>query len=416
MAREHDVRGSEPVEEGFEISAAEGEIGSVAAESERDPEAFAEETFDEAIAEEIEREEAGEEPHKAPTRVLVVRDYCVRHKGAACNRCEIACPKGAIGFSDEELPVINEELCTRCGICFGICDALSSTRITMIDLHARIRRIALRGEDVYLTCKENIFPGLEPAANVIVLPCLACLSPEIWTLVLAENIKVKVACDLSYCTDCDRAGEMAETLYTHAIQSAEEWTGEKVLFSKEIPEKEQLLKNLANPTGVDRRAAFTNLVGDVGDIASGKRRLRNSEVLQQFYERRERARAVARLNLAEDDVFNDFVPMGLTKKTMTPKRQLLLEAIDRKPEIAPRIPVYLSETDCERCVNTLECTKACPTGARFPDPETGILSMDVRYCIGCGICLEACPEEAIDMIETTAEALIVADGETEQDA
>ena len=378
--------------------------------------AMSDETFDAAMAEELEREETGEEPRKAPSKVIVVRDYCVRHKGAACNRCEIACPKGAIGFSEEELPTIDESLCTRCGICFGICDALSSTRITMIDLHARIRRIALRGEDVYLTCKENIFPGLEPAANVVVLPCLACLSPEIWTLVLAENIKVKVACDFSYCADFERAGEMAEMLYTHAIESAEAWTGEKVLFSKEIPEKEQLLKNLANPTGVDRRAAFTNLVGDVGDIASGKRRLRNSEVLQQFYERRERARAIARLNLAEDDVFNDFVPMGLTKKTMTPKRQLLLEAIDRKPAIAPRVPVYLSETDCERCTNALECTKACPTGARFPDPETGILAMDARYCIGCGICVEACPEGAIDMIEATAEVLIVAAEHTDASA
>ena len=205
-------------------------------------------------------------------------------------------------------------------------------------------------------------------------------------------------------------------LYSHAIESAESWTGEKVLFATEIPEKEQLLKNLANPTGVDRRAAFTNLVGDVGDIASGKRRLRNSEVLQQFYERRERARAIAKLNLAEDDVFNNFVPMGMTKKTMTPKRQLLLEAIDRKPEIAKRIPVYLSETDYSLCANVLECTKACPTGARFPDPETGVLSMDARYCIGCGICIEACPEGAIDMVETTAEALLPAAGSRDEES
>lgn len=367
--------------------------------------AMSDATFDQAMEEELERAENGEEPHKAPAKVIVIRDYCTRHKGAACNRCEIACPKGAIGYANENLPIIDQELCTRCGICFGICDALSSTRITMIDLHARIRRIALRGEDVYLTCKENIFPGLVPDVNVVVLPCLACLSPELWTLILAENIRVKVACDLSYCTDCERAGEMAEMLYSHAIESAEDWTGRKVLFAKEIPEKEKLVESLANPTGVDRRSAFTNLVGDVGDIASGKRRLRNSEVLQQFYERRERTRAIARLNLPDDDPFNSFLPMGTTKKTMTPKRQLLLEAIDRDPEIAARVPVYLSETDCEACTNALECAQACPTGARFPDPETGVISLDVRYCIGCGICVEACAQGAVHMIETTAEAL-----------
>ena len=95
---------------------------------------LAEETFDEAMAREEEREASGEEPHKAPAKVIVVRDYCVRHKGASCNRCEVACPKSAISFSDDDLPVVDQELCTRCGICFGICDALSSTRITMIDL------------------------------------------------------------------------------------------------------------------------------------------------------------------------------------------------------------------------------------------------------------------------------------------
>ena len=123
-----------------------------------------------------------------PNQIVVLRDYCTRTHGAACDRCALACPLDAISFAEDGRPVIDADACTRCGICLGICDAFSSSRVTMIDVHARIRRIALRGEDVVLTCKENIFPGLEPAANVVVLPCLACLSPEFWTLVLTENI------------------------------------------------------------------------------------------------------------------------------------------------------------------------------------------------------------------------------------
>ncbi|MFQ9181047.1 MAG: hypothetical protein ACLR3C_14985 [Eggerthella lenta] len=134
---------------------------------------------------------------------------------------------------------------------------------------------------------------------MVVLPCLACLSPEFWTLVLTENIPVRIAADLAYCADCERAGEMGEMLYAHAVETAEEWSGAKVGYLDEIPEKENLVRDLANPEGVDRRSAFTNLVSDVGDIASGKRRLRNSDVLQQFYERKERARARARLNLVD---------------------------------------------------------------------------------------------------------------------
>lgn len=339
-----------------------------------------------------------------PNQIVVLRDYCTRTHDASCDRCALACPHDAIGFEEDGRPVIDAGACTRCGICLGICDAFSSSRVTMIDVHARIRRIALRGEDVVLTCKENIFPGLEPAANVVVLPCLACLSPEFWTLVLTENIPVRISADLAYCAECDRAGDMGELLYSHAVQTAEEWSGKSVGYLDVIPEKENLVKDLANPEGVDRRSAFTNLVGDVGDIASGKRRLRNSDVLQQFYERKERARARARLNLVDGVQFNDFVPAGRTKKTMWPKRQLLLEAIDRNPAIAARAPVVISETDFSLCTNSLACVEACPTGARFPRPEDGALDYDARYCIGCGLCVDACPHGAVELVETTADA------------
>lgn len=349
-----------------------------------------------------------------PNQIVVLRDYCTRTHGAACDRCALACPHDAISFAEDGRPVIDADACTRCGICLGICDAFSSSRVTMIDVHARIRRIALRGEDVVLTCKENIFPGLEPAANVVVLPCLACLSPEFWTLVLTENIPVRISADLAYCAECDRAGDMGEMLYSHAVQTAEEWSGQSVGYLDVIPEKENLVKDLANPEGVDRRSAFTNLVGDVGDIASGKRRLRNSEVLQEFYERRERSRALARLNLGNGTEFNDFVPEGRTKKTMWPKRQMLLEALDRDPGIAERVPLVVSETDCERCTNALACAAVCPTGARRPDPADGTLAYDARYCIGCGLCANACPEGAVDLVEVTAEALLgTGDGEAE---
>ena len=344
---------------------------------------------------------------KREGKVVVLRDFCMATKGARCNRCEIACPKSAISCSAEGLPLVDAAACTQCGICFGICDAFSSTRVTMLDLHERVRGIALRGETAYFTCKENIFPGLAVAANVVVLPCLACLSPEFWTVVLSENIQVKVACDLSYCAGCERAGENAEMLYSHAIQTAEEWASEKIGFSEVIPEKEALMEGLAKPDELDRRSAFTNIIEDVGDIATGKRRLRNSEVLQRFVERRERSKALAQLRFAEGDLLNDFAPTGRVRKIMIPKRQMLLEAIAAHPEIAKNIPVFVARVDQERCTGNQDCLSACPTGALSPHPDTGKRSQDLRYCIGCGICTDACPNTAITLEETTAESLLV---------
>lgn len=344
-----------------------------------------------------------------PEAIVVLQDFCIRMKGADCSRCAQACPSGAISFGERGRPSIDGALCTRCGICLGVCDAFSSTRVTMSDMHSRAQRIALRGEDVVFTCDENVFSDLSPAANVIVLPCLASLSPELWTLMLAENMTVRIAADLSYCADCDRAAERGEMLYSRAIELAEEWSGRSVGFLDEIPERESLFKDLSNPVGVDRRSAFTNIVGDVGDIATGKRRLRNSEILQEFYERRERSRAVARLNLSGDTEFNEFVPEGRTRKTMWPKRQMLLLAIDRDPSIAGRIPLIVSKTDPSRCTNALTCASVCPTGARHPDPKNGRLDYDVRYCIGCGLCVDACGQGAVELTETSAETLLPPD-------
>ena len=333
-----------------------------------------------------------------PNQIVVLRDYCTRVRGADCSRCALACPHDAIGFAEDGRPTIDADACTRCGICSGICDAFSSSRVTMIDAHARIRRIALRGEDVVLTCKENVFPGLEPAANVVVLPCPG---PPVARVLDAgadgEHPRAHRGRPrlLRRLRACGRDGRDA---VFPRLETAEEWSGAKVGYLDEIPEKENLVRDLANPEGVDRRSAFTNLVSDVGDIASGKRRLRNcDDAAAVLRAQGARARAGARLNLVDGVQFNDFVPQGRTKHVMWPKRQLLLEAIDRNPDIAARVPAVLSETDRSRCTNSLDCVAACPTGARFPSPENGELSFDARYCIGCGLCVDACPQQAIEL-------------------
>lgn len=364
-------------------------------------------SFDQAEEEFLNNEENTPESQRPDARILVLRDYCIRMNGSDCTRCSQACVHEAISYEENGMPVIDPEKCTHCGICFGICDAFSSNKVTLIDLNARVRRIALRGDAVYFTCRENIFPGLDPASNVIVLPCLACLPPEFWTLVLAEGISANIACDLSYCIGCERAGDIGEMLYSHAIKSGERWTRKRVSFSEIIPEKEDLLKDLSAPEGVDRRGAFDNIVGDLGDIVSGKRRLRNSEVLQQFIERRERSKAIAQLKLSETEEINKFAPLGRTKKTLFPKRKMLLEAIQADEAIAPRIPLFIAKIKEEGHLFEDNDTYSCPTGALSPDPATGEITIDDRYCIGCGLCTFIYPESVIELAKTTATALIL---------
>lgn len=331
-------------------------------------------------------------------KMIVAPDFCIRPSGAECERCRIACPVSAISFENEtSAPSIDAEACTKCGLCMGVCDAFTSSSTSMHALYEHLRRVAMRGEVVYLTCKENVFPGFTPAKNVTVLPCLACMPPELWALLLAQNVPLCLACDLKYCDDCDKAPGRGEMLFTRAIEMAEEWTGGEVHWDREIPEYEEQSLN-AGASQFGRREAFDSIAGDAIDIVTGKRRLKNSDTLKDIYRKKERKRMQDKLNLLDGEIINKFAENGRSKRTLQPRRRMLLEAAVAHPALAQNVHLAVSETDRNLCVDCLDCTKCCPTGARMASPENGTLDYEARFCIGCGACLDVCPREAIDLV------------------
>lgn len=348
-------------------------------------------------------------------RIVVLPDFCLNPRGGSCSRCVRACPAGAISLEGEGgLPVVDEDACTMCGICLGICDVFASNSVTMTDLASRMRRAASRGEGLFVTCPVNVAAagvGFECAPCVVEVPCLAALSPEFWTLVLVECPDVKIACDLALCPECERAGSVAEMLYTHAVETAQAWSGKTVDIVDEVPAKTGYLQSFVTGGELDRRGAFTHFAGNVADAASGDYRKRNSGVLQEFYERQERMRAMTRQMATPPAELNRFDATGRTRRALPPKRKMLLDAIERDPAIAARVPVAVSDTDCSLCCNALDCARACPTGARSPHAENGLLTFDARFCTGCGLCVQACKEQAAFLVEDTAEAFRAASAE-----
>lgn len=56
----------------------------------------------------------------------------------------------------------------------------------------------------------------------------------------------------------------------------------------------------------------------------------------------------------------------------------------------PDIEQYWLPTQCQQCENA-PCIAACPTGASYRDGDNGLVLVDKESCIGCQVCIDACP-------------------------
>jgi len=79
---------------------------------------------------------------------------------------------------------------------------------------------------------------------------------------------------------------------------------------------------------------------------------------------------------------NDVPDYGYRTRILT---KITSDAIGRKREFMPIL--------CNHC-NSAPCTRACPTRATYKDKNNGIVMMDSKKCIGCKMCVLACPYEA----------------------
>ena len=64
----------------------------------------------------------------------------------------------------------------------------------------------------------------------------------------------------------------------------------------------------------------------------------------------------------------------------------------RFPDLSFNYPLV-----CQQCETPL-CAAPCPTAALPKDPETGIVQLIKERCVGCKMCLLACPFGAISLV------------------
>ena len=57
---------------------------------------------------------------------------------------------------------------------------------------------------------------------------------------------------------------------------------------------------------------------------------------------------------------------------------------------------FIRETDVDGCDGCGLCVEACPIDAVKVTEDTA--RVDLEWCIGCGVCASSCPNDAIKMV------------------
>lgn len=345
-----------------------------------------------------EQREAG---YVSLARVLVLRDYCLRPWGSPCSRCEQLCPCQAITFGEDTLPDVDTERCLSCGVCVGVCDAFTLAAVNMSELYSRIRTIALQYGEVVLTSAPCVSDKESLAEHVVVLPSLALLSAEFLVNLLAQSTRLTIAGRMEdlFCAAC--GGQIAERVAASAIQLAEEWSGDKLGYVEQVPERCQ-----ADACGHYETKSRREYIDElIASLAPGVQEQRDGVLPNETYTLQQRETSERFMRLSQRQLLsglevsrvNAFMAKGRLKQQLWPRRRYLLEACLSRPEIEDRVMLRVSITQKALCNDCLSCVAACPSKARFADPSDGLLEFDARYCIGCGLCEYACAHEAIQM-------------------
>ena len=66
------------------------------------------------------------------------------------------------------------------------------------------------------------------------------------------------------------------------------------------------------------------------------------------------------------------------------------ESIDTPAGIYPTLSQDYTPLSCQHCENPA-CTRVCPVGATYKREEDGVVFQDYSKCIGCRMCMAACP-------------------------
>lgn len=317
---------------------------------------------------------------------------CIAPDEASCQACLEVCPVDALRIEDGGIEVLDS--CRKCGLCVPVCptSALTIARYSPKRLQEMIATAAQSCEEVYITCTRAL--GHIPQDGQVVLPCVGIISWEVWFALLADYDNVSVYLPWGICDRCrTTTGEQTYSLF---IDRAESYSTQQVGLETEESdlrlgklrsvERKEFLKGMAKKAGMG--AASINPV---------TRKMTQAAQRLQMQQKRlsDITRMVERAVGAHD---------SRVKRLLTSNRALLMLTLYDYPHLAERVSIASVEID-ERCKGEGRCVRVCPTHALDLSSQS-LPEVHHAYCVGCSLCVDLCPQDAIHLTELPGSALM----------
>lgn len=84
------------------------------------------------------------------------------------------------------------------------------------------------------------------------------------------------------------------------------------------------------------------------------------------------------------------VENGLADNTWWNRILTVGDGLDNPSGTFPDNSISFYPLACQHCANPA-CVKVCPVGATYKETDTGVVLQDYDKCIGCRMCIAACP-------------------------
>lgn len=328
---------------------------------------------------------------------------CVRCKkpDARCDMCLQVCPVGAIEFDDDGGIEI-KDTCRKCGICVAACptDALVSSMHGPKMVYDKICKAAEANEMAYVACTRAL--GHVPHDAQIVVPCVGAIAPEVWYAVLCEYGNVGVYLPTGICDKCRTT--TGEDSYTEAITIGENWSGESVDL---VTRDGDMILEVDH--AVERKQFVSSSMKSLGMTASQINPV-TAKLARAAEKISAHSKQITELQKSLDRMCG---AKSTTEKQriLVNTRQLMLVALANHPETAEAVVLDVARA-LPACNGCGICADACPTSAI--DIVGGRAEVLSTHCVACGMCFDVCPAGAICFEEIDGTRLILDDPEAKK--